>query len=99
MTSAEFRKLALSLPDAVEMSHHGHPDFRIGGKIFATLPKQGRGMVRLPVKEQKRLVAEHPDVFEPGPGAWGRQGCTIIILAAAKKTIVLAALRAAWMGR
>jgi hypothetical protein len=31
------RRLALSLPEAVEQHHHGRPSFRVGGKIFATL--------------------------------------------------------------
>ncbi len=97
MTAKEFRKLALGLPEAVEASHMGHPDFRVGGKIFATLgPNEDWGMVKLPPEEQARLMQLEPDVFKPASGAWGRAGSTIIQLAGADKTTIGEALTVAW---
>jgi hypothetical protein len=98
MTEDDFRKLALSLPEATESSHMSHPDFRVRGKIFATLraPAEGWGMVKLTPAEQRRFVQEEPEVFALVKGAWGRQGCTNVILAAATGEIVRPALVAAW---
>ncbi len=97
MTAKEFRKLALSLPAATEESHMGHPDFRVGGKIFATLGSQEDwGMAKLPPAEQAALVQLEPDVYSPASGAWGRSGCTIIQLAAADRLTVKEVLTAAW---
>ena len=97
MTPDEFRRLALSLPEAAESSHMDHPDFRVGGKIFATLgPDEEWGMVKLPPDDQRRLVRSRPDVFEPFPGAWGRQGSTKVRLEAARRKTVHEALVAAW---
>ncbi|HEY6565453.1 MAG TPA: hypothetical protein VIY86_13205, partial [Pirellulaceae bacterium] len=77
--------------------HSGHPEFRVGGKIFATLGPAGDwGMTRLPPKSQASFVDSNPDVFGPAAGAWGRQGCTIIQLRKAKKAQVSLALRLAW---
>ncbi len=85
MTTDEFRALARSLPEAVESSHMGHPDFRVRGKVFATLmyPDSGHGMVKLTPEQQRRLIAAAPDVFAPVKGGWGRRGCTQVSLAAA----------------
>ena len=97
MTAAEFRKLALALPAAAEASHMQHPDFRVGGKIFATLgPDESWGMVKLTPDEQAEFIAAQPAAFAPASGAWGRRGCTIVQLAAAKKSLVKEALRLAW---
>jgi len=97
MTAAKFRKLALSLPETIEQSHMGHPDFRVGGKIFSTLgPDEDWGMVKLTPQEQASLIRAEPDVFQPASGAWGRRGCTIIRLRAAKELTVKHALIAAW---
>lgn len=97
MTGNGFRKLALALPEAVEASHMGHPDFRVRGKIFATLgPDEDWGMAKLSPEEQARVIALDPDVFSPAKGAWGRQGCTIIQLAGADQATVNEALVAAW---
>lgn len=97
MTANQFRKLALALPEAVEAEHMGHPDFRVRGKIFATLgPDDAWGMAKLPPEEQARLVQLEPDVYSPASGAWGRSGCTIIQLAGADKFTVKEALVAAW---
>ena len=82
MTAKDFRRIALGQRDAVESSHMGHPDFRAGGRIFATLHADMKwGMVKLTPEEQERFVRESPDVFKPEAGAWGRQGCTAVRLA------------------
>ena len=98
MTCDEFRRLALSRPDAAAKEHMGHPDFRVGGKIFATVgyPDQHTAMVKLTPMEQEQFVHDQPDVFVPVKGAWGRQGCTQVRLRTAKKPVVRQALRAAW---
>ena len=97
MTADEFRSLALSLPEASEQEHMGHPDFRVGGKIFATLgPDEERAMVKLPVDQQKSFVSYDPEVFQPASGAWGRRGSTIVRLSAANELAVRQALIAAW---
>jgi hypothetical protein len=98
MTPADFRRLALQLPEAVESAHMDHPDFRVRGKIFATLgyPESGWGMVKLAATQQKRLIALAPDVFVPAAGAWGRAGATTVRLRPADKATVRKALIAAW---
>jgi hypothetical protein len=97
MTPLQFRRLALDLPEAVELSHMGHPDFRVGGKIFATLAPDGIwGMVKLTPQQQAAFVEEHPLVFEAFKNAWGRRGCTKVILKAATKAALIPALLAAW---
>jgi hypothetical protein len=100
MDAARFRKLALALPEAVEGSHQGHADFRVGGKVFASLgPDERWAMLRLPLPLQAELVDAFPDVFEPFAGAWGRQGCTKVLLAAAPLGRVRPALLEAWRHR
>jgi ectoine hydroxylase-related dioxygenase (phytanoyl-CoA dioxygenase family) len=98
MTAADFRRLALSLPGAEEREHMHHPDFRIGGRIFATLgyPDEAWGMVRVFPDQQAELVAAAPAIFAPVKGAWGRQGCTSVCLKAADKKRVREAMHAAW---
>jgi hypothetical protein len=98
MTPNKFRELALSFPDTIESAHMHHPDFRVGGKIFATLgyPNEKSAMVKLSPDEQKEFVRSSPDVFTPAKGAWGRQGSTIVHLSAATIGIVRDALTAAW---
>ena len=98
MTAEEFRKLALSFPEAIESAHMRHPDFRVGGRIFATLgyPNKDSAVVKLTRDEQKELVRINPEVFRPVKGAWGRQGSTNIYLPAARIDIVREALTAAW---
>ncbi len=97
MTIDEFRKMALEIPTAVERSHMNHPDFRVAGKIFASLgvPDENWGMVKLKPEQQRTLIEKAPEVFRLSSGAWGRQGYTNIYLAAAKATIVRDALDAA----
>ena len=97
MTLAAFRRLALSLPHAIESEHMNHPDFRVGGKIFATLlPDKGLGMVKLTPDQQKMLVMAHPEMFMSVPGGWGVRGATNVRLKAAKAPMVREALMLAW---
>jgi hypothetical protein len=98
MTAADFRKLALALPEAEERAHMDHPDFRVGGKIFATLgyPDQSCGMVKLSPEEQHYFSKAEPDVFVPAKGAWGRRGATSVHLKAARKETLSKAIQAAW---
>jgi hypothetical protein len=97
VTPVQFRKAALALPDVVEGEHQGHPDFRVGGRVFATLHADGeRAMVKLPPGDQASLVAAQPGVFEPANGAWGRAGCTMVVLARVTVAIARDALTLAW---
>jgi hypothetical protein len=97
VTADEFRRLALSFPEASEDAHMSHPDFRVRGKIFATLgPDEDWGMVKLTADEQGLFVRAEPDVFHPANGAWGRRGCTIVRLRDADQLTVRQALTAAW---
>src|SRR5215813_5054469 len=98
MRAEEFRRLALALPDVAEGSHMQHPDFRVGGRIFATLGAPGPewGMVQLTPEEQEVFVAIDPEGFRPVPGGWGLKGATNVRLAAARKAVVRDALAAAW---
>jgi hypothetical protein len=98
MTPNEFRELALSFPEVIESAHMHHPDFRVGGKIFATLgyPDEDSAMVKLSPEGQNEFVRTNPGVFTRVKGAWGRQGATNIYLPAAAKNIVREALTAAW---
>jgi hypothetical protein len=99
MTSTDFRRLALRLPAATEQTHMDHPDFRVAGKIFATLgyPENGWAMVKLTPIEQEMFMKAQPDVFKPCAGAWGRRGATSVRLKAARKRTVRRALLAAWL--
>lgn len=78
----QFRAIALSLPSAEESAHMGSPDFRVGGRIFATLSGQarGRGVLKLTLEQQAEFMAELPQVFEPVQGGWGRMGMTYVLL-------------------
>ena len=93
----DFRRIALGMQDAVEGAHMGHPDFRVNGRIFATLHGDlERGMVNLTPDQQHEFVRENPKVFTPENGAWGRQGCTRVQLDAADSDIVGEAMTLAW---
>jgi hypothetical protein len=98
MTVDDFRRIALSLERAEEGSHMAQPDFRVGGRIFATLASasQGYGNVKLTPEQQTALAEEMPEVFVPVPGGWGRAGMTHVRLAAASEDVLAGALRAAW---
>jgi len=101
VTANEFRRLALSLPDSIEAAHMGHPDFRVGGKIFATLayPSTAFATVMLTPEQQELFVRTAAKTFRPVPGGWGRQGATQVVLRAAKKSAVREALHVAWSNR
>ena len=101
MTAAQFRKLALSFPEVSESAHMSHPDFRVAGKIFATLgyPDNEHGMLVLPPDEQAGLVRAHPKVFAPARGAWGKRGSTVVRLEAATAAILRPELQIAWRNK
>jgi hypothetical protein len=102
MASADdFRRIALSFDGAEERSHVGHPDFRVGGKVFATLgyPDDRHGMVALMPEQQEDFIALAPDAFAPAKGAWGRQGSTTVRLEAVEVEMLENALTAAWRRR
>ena len=94
----DFRRVALSLPGAEESSHMGQPDFRVGGRIFATLAsaKEGYGNLMLTLEQQQTFVEELPEVFIPIKGGWGRMGMTHILLDAAQEDVLAGALHTAW---
>jgi hypothetical protein len=98
MTAEQFRRIALSFPETAEGAHMKHPDFRVGGKIFATLnyPDAAWGMIKLTPPLQQRFVTADPRAFSPVKGAWGQAGCTSVCLKAAKVVPVRAAMEAAW---
>jgi hypothetical protein len=97
VTAREFRNLALSLPEASESAHMGHPDFRVRKKVFATLgPDESWGMVKLTPQQQAALIAAEPGVYQPASGAWGHGGATIVQLRGAKESTVQRALIDAW---
>jgi hypothetical protein len=97
MTANRFRKLALGLPDTVEAEHMNHPDFRVNGKIFATLgPGEKWGMVKLTPEQQEEFIKAEPGAFDPCSGAWGRRGATQVHLENANQDTVQRALKIAW---
>jgi hypothetical protein len=101
MTDAEFRRIALSFPGATEGSHMGHPDFRVAGKIFATLgyPNARSGTIVLSPTDQDQLLQRHVEVFTAAAGAWGRAGSTCLQLRTAPRHVVAIALESAWKRR
>jgi hypothetical protein len=98
MTEAEFRGLALSLPEALESAHMNHPDFRVRRKIFATLgyPDESWGMVKLTQQQQRHYMQAEPEVFFPAAGGWGTRGSTTVFLPAATQAVLRPALMDAW---
>ncbi|MGH8172960.1 MAG: MmcQ/YjbR family DNA-binding protein [Rhodanobacteraceae bacterium] len=98
MTQDGFRRLALALPEAVESAHMAHPDFRVGGKIFATLgyPDAEWGMVKLAPEQQELFMRVAPGVFVPAKGAWGKSGSTTVLLKKVSVAVLRDALTAAW---
>ena len=98
MNAQDFRRLALLLEGAQEGSHMGSVDFRVGGRIFATLAsvKDGYGNLMLSPEQQVSFVEEQPDLFLPVAGGWGRMGATHIRLASANEDALAGALRTAW---
>jgi hypothetical protein len=98
MTRKDFRRLALSFPEATESEHMNHPDFRVRGKIFATLgyPDERWGMVKLMPDQQADFASAEPEVFVPVKGAWGRRGATNVLLRSAKSASLNKVLGLAW---
>jgi hypothetical protein len=98
LTANDFRRLAVSLPETAEHAHMGHPDFRVCGKIFATLgyPAKGWGMVKLTPEQQHYFSKDYPDVFVPVTGAWGRRGATSVHLKSVRKETLERVVSAAW---
>jgi hypothetical protein len=98
MTTEQFRKMALRLPGSSELSHMGHPDFRVQGKIFATLgyPEKGWAMVKLRPNQQREFVHAYPESFVAVKGAWGRRGSTNVRLRVTPAKTLTPALDAAW---
>ena len=91
--------MALGLPETVEKSHVGHPDFRVkSGKIFATLgyPDEGFGVLILTADQQGELVGHYPEMFEPVKGGWGRRGSTQVLLKSARPDVIESAMKLAW---
>jgi hypothetical protein len=101
MNADDFRRIALSLEGVEESSHMGSPDFRVGGRIFATLAseRQGYGNLMLTPEQQAAFVEEAPELFLPVHGGWGRGGATHIRLVLANEDVVAGALQAAWQIR
>jgi hypothetical protein len=98
VTAADFRRIALTMPEAAEGSHFGSADFRVGGKIFATLAleSEGCGVLLLTPEQQAGMVEDEPKIFSPVPGGWGKKGATRVRLAKVPPDILEAALRTAW---
>jgi hypothetical protein len=98
VTPQAFRRLALSLPEATEGSHFGNADFRVDGKVFATLAleSEGFGVLLLTPEQQADMVEDEPGIFSPVPGGWGRQGATRVRLSKVKADVLEGALRLAW---
>src|SRR5215472_10906861 len=98
MDAEDFRRIALSFEGAEEGSHMGSPDFRVGGRIFATLASQsnGYGNIKLTLEQQAMFIEELPQVFIPVAGGWGRMGMTHVRLAKASEDVLRGALHAAW---
>ena len=100
MTEHEFRRIALSLEGAEEGSHMGHPDFRVGGRIFASLsPDLASGMANLDPEQQADLRERYPEMFRPASGKWGEGGATMVTLANARADAAGEALTLAHQNR
>jgi hypothetical protein len=98
MTVDDFRRLALSFPETEEREHMDHPDFRVAGRIFATLgyPDHRWGMVNLTPELQREFVKAAPKIFKPVKGGWGLRGATSVFLPAATPKSLRPALEGAW---
>jgi hypothetical protein len=98
MSAERFRRAALALPEAVESSHGGHPDFRVGKRVFASLfyPDKNWGMVKLTPEQQAIVVDAEPDTFRPVPGGWGKHGNTNVRLAKTDSATLKSVLAMAW---
>lgn len=97
----DFRRLALAFPGAEERAHMGHPDYRVGGRIFATLgsPNPEWGMVQLLPEQQELAIEAEADAFKPAAGAWGRRGSTLVALKRVSDEWLERTIRWAWENR
>ncbi len=99
MDGNDFRRFALGMDGAVESAHMDHPDFRVNGRIFATLDHdETRCMVKLSPEEQAQFMRSEPGTFVPAAGAWGRQGCTLVTIAEVDENVLGEAMTLAWQG-
>jgi hypothetical protein len=98
VTVATFRRIALSLPEATEGCHGGHPDFRVRKRVFASLgsPDADWGTLKLTPEQQVVLVGAEPAMFKPAAGAWGRTGWTQVRLAEVDAATLRSGLAMAW---
>jgi len=98
MTPNEFRRIALKMKGAIESAHMGHPDFRVNGRVFATLayPDKRWGMVVLTPDQQQEFMNTNPATFVPASGAWGRSGCTTVRLDSVEEDTIGEAMTLAW---
>ena len=98
MQAEDFRRLVLNLPGAVESEHNGHPDFRVGGRVFATLgyPDAKWAMVKLRSEQQETLTSAEPAIFAPAKGAWGKRGSTLLRLERVDEPTARSAVEMAW---
>ncbi|HEY2432380.1 MAG TPA: MmcQ/YjbR family DNA-binding protein [Vicinamibacterales bacterium] len=98
MTPAGFRRIALALKDVEEHAHHHHPDFRVAGRVFATLgyPDRAWGMVKLTPDQQRAFSRDYPEAFAPVKGAWGERGATSTRLKSLDEEMLGEALTLAW---
>jgi hypothetical protein len=95
VSNAAARRIALACPESVEGAHMGHPDFRVGGKIFMTLrPADRRAVVKLPLADQQALAQMDPEAF--APGGWAHQGWTDVRLARVNAAQLRLLAAAAW---
>jgi hypothetical protein len=101
MTTSDFRTIALSLPNAVAGAHHGHADFRVSGKIFATLSleDEGYGVLLLSAEQQEEMIKDAPEIFSAVPNEWGKKGSTRVHLESVTPDVLEGALRTAWKRR
>jgi hypothetical protein len=97
LTPKDVRRIVLGMKDAVESAHMGHPDFRVSGRVFASLHDDDQfAMVKLTPEQQASFLSEHPSTFAPESGAWGRQGCTRVRLASVDEETLGEAMTLAW---
>src|SRR3954470_4871842 len=97
MTAADFRRIGLGMKDVIESAHMGHPDFRVNGRIFATLHADLKhGTVKLTPDQQQLFLRDYPEAFAPETGSWGRQGCTAVRLVPVDEETLGEAMTLAW---
>lgn len=96
MNLADARNFALALPETIEKSHFGKPDFRLRNRIFMTCPAMDHVVLKMTPEQQEMLTGAEPEIFQPVPGAWGRQGWTRLLLARADEEALKSAILMAW---